>query len=187
MTQSLENFRAFRAAVPLARHREVLDYWLGIRGDRRLPGRQDIRPEEIARPLLSHLGLVDVLPDGRFRFRLIGTALVRFYGRDYTGRIVEDAKAAGYADVLNRLYRLCAERRAVVYSETRSCYRQGFARLMHRLLLPLARDGEAVDMILFSTVPGPVVSGRDLDVLRQAGGDDILAIDPNFHPLVAAA
>lgn len=178
---------ALRPHIVAPELRELLDYWLRIRGGRRLPGRQDVRPEEIPRRLLAHTGLIDVLPGRRFRYRLIGTAMVEFYGRDYTGLVIEEAKSAGYASVLNELYRLCAEAPAVVYSEARSSYRQGAARLMQRLLAPLSRDGEAADMILFSTIPCLAPGASERGDLLRLSGDDVVAIERDFEPYVAAA
>src|SRR5215471_9155517 len=50
-----------------------------------IPGRNDLHPDEM-RSLLPYLFLVDVepVPIG-FRFRLVGTEISRWAGREYTG------------------------------------------------------------------------------------------------------
>jgi hypothetical protein len=174
-----------RERMALPEQRALLDYWLELRGRARMPARRDILPERIPRWLLPHLGLIDVLPEGCFRYRLIGTAMVAFYGRDYTGLLVEQGKARDYAAALNGLYALCARERAPVHAASRLLYRMGETRLMHRLLLPLSADGERVDMLLFSTMPAHAL--REAESLRAPHGDEAVAIDPRFEPAVAAA
>src|ERR1051325_9903462 len=80
-------------------------YWDGKRGARAMPARRDLDPSEIVR-LLPHIYMVDVQSDPlRFRYRLIGTAIVNLLGRDYTGRMV-DAATYGEGQILDRLLRL---------------------------------------------------------------------------------
>src|SRR5215469_5086608 len=80
-------------------------YWDGKRGGRMMPSRRDLDPSEIVK-LLPHIYMVDVLRDPlRFRYRLIGTAICAFLGRDYTGRAV-DAATYGEGDILSRLLQL---------------------------------------------------------------------------------
>src|SRR5262245_24319768 len=53
------------------------DYWLSVAPPDRLPGRQHIAPEDLI-PLLPRLWLLDVYRDPlRFRYRLVGTAVVK--------------------------------------------------------------------------------------------------------------
>lgn len=60
------------------------------RGNRRMASRADFDPVEMPR-LLSSIILIDVESDGaRLRIRLAGTKVVDMYGRDYTGRYLDD-------------------------------------------------------------------------------------------------
>ncbi len=66
--------------------REFLDYWHARAPEDGFPGRSDIRPEEL-KGLLPYFFMVDVLREGGrldFRFRLIGTEIMRIEG-EHTG------------------------------------------------------------------------------------------------------
>jgi hypothetical protein len=65
-------------------NREVLDYWLTIRRDQRIPTRAMFDPKQIPRAL-SHLCILDVLPGQDSILRLVGTAISTLLGRDLTG------------------------------------------------------------------------------------------------------
>jgi hypothetical protein len=68
--------------------RILWSYWKERRGDRQMPARDDIDPIDIP-TILPHLQLVETI-DGRFRFRLAGTAIVEAYGAELTGKYVDD-------------------------------------------------------------------------------------------------
>jgi len=73
--------------------RPVLDYWEGKCVGRKLPRRRDIDPLEL-KAYLSHLFLIDVLPDAEFRYRLVGGEITDRYGRNSAGRTVREIYAA---------------------------------------------------------------------------------------------
>ncbi len=54
-----------------------------------MPARRDIDPVEVP-TLLPHLQLIEIVAGGRFRYRLIGTALAEAFGRDYTGQYPDE-------------------------------------------------------------------------------------------------
>ena len=147
---------ASSAAVPPdcdARIHRVLAYWQSIRpAPDRLPGRQHVEPSDLAE-LLRWVWLVDVQREPpRFRYRLIGTGHRQVMGKDFTGRWIDDVfpdfpQMQGYADFL-----------AVMAGELRHMRRRPEFPVgekfvaMERLLLPLARDGVTVDMMLGFTL-----------------------------------
>ena len=52
-----------------------------------MPARDDIDPVTMPIELLPNIVLVDVLPEARrFRYRVMGTAVARMLGTDWTGR-----------------------------------------------------------------------------------------------------
>lgn len=119
----------------------------------RLPGRQDIDPLDL-KGLLRWIWLLDVerTPSLRFRFRLLGTAHVQAMGRDVTGRYLDEA----FPEINNSA---SLEDYVSVARSGKASYRYGAAqyhvpeyRMIERLMLPLAGDGETVDMILAITV-----------------------------------
>lgn len=68
------------------------EYWrskMGAQGE--VPRRRDIDPSEV-RELLPNLMMVDVERDPlRFRYRLVGTRVVDFSYRDFTGTYLDEA------------------------------------------------------------------------------------------------
>jgi hypothetical protein len=63
-------------------------YWDGKRNGRAMPSRSDIDPIEM-RPYLGNLFIAETLADiVDFRYRLIGSNLVPYYGQDMTGSTV---------------------------------------------------------------------------------------------------
>jgi hypothetical protein len=70
-------------------------YWQSKCHDGQLPSRKDIDPAEIRR-LLAHIALIDVVTEGDgFRFRLVGTKVVRQLSYDPTGQQLSEGAATG--------------------------------------------------------------------------------------------
>ena len=135
-------------------------YWEGKRGDRTMPARRELDPGEIV-PLLPHVYMVDVQRDPlRFRYRLIGTAICNFLGRDYTGRTV-DAATYGEGENLDRLLQLFTTvvetRGPVAYKGNIWYVSDREWRQVEALLLPLSADGVSVNIIFAGYVTvGPI-------------------------------
>lgn len=119
-----------------------------------LPGRQHFDPLDVAL-LMPLVWMLDVVRDAgaiRFRYRLLGTRHVRAMTRDYTGWWVDEAHAnfIGHPYYAHYL-RVCAGhaswRRGRPGFHVHADYYE-----MERVMLPLARDGATVDMILAITV-----------------------------------
>jgi hypothetical protein len=137
-----------------ARVRQLCAYWRRIHTqDGGLPGRQHLDPTDIPR-LLPFIWLADVQRTPlRFRYRLFGTEHVRVLGRDFTGFWIDEAHpnflgAAAYGQF------------AAAAEQATPGYRRGHTLIilpkdylsMERLILPLARDGKQVDMLLAISV-----------------------------------
>ena len=125
------------SAAAARAHEELYAYWAGLRSGPRLPGRGDIKPEDFKR-LLPTVSLIDVRRDPLdFRLRLAGTGLYSVYGREITGRALDDVYNSAAADYWRiELSKIVEERRPAV----------GVQILWLRL--PLATNGVDVDMIL---------------------------------------
>jgi hypothetical protein len=131
------------------RIRRLHDYWCGIHpAEATLPGRQHLEPLDLSE-VLRWVWLIDVQREPlRFRYRLVGTGHRDVMGADFTGRWLDEAfpgfaSLRGYADLV-----------AVAGGEVRYCRRvpnfpveKGLVQ-MERVMLPLARDGVTVDMLL---------------------------------------
>jgi len=135
----------------------LLDYWRDKRQGREMPARADIDPVDL-RAILPFLILVDVLEDGRFRYRLFGTANATAAGRDATGLTVEEfLPRADYAAYIAGLYAEAARERVPVYAESDYLGRPDAVRRAKRLMLPLSADGRRVDIVLCGQVfDGPL-------------------------------
>jgi hypothetical protein len=135
--------------------RRLFDYWRGKGGADRLPGRQDVDPLDIP-DLLPHVTIFDVERGAaglRFRIRLLGTATVELLGSDCTGHYLDEQMLPEDAARIIASYRLVVEERRPHF--WRSYLLTPGREHIHyeRLLLPLARDGRTVDMLLALFVP----------------------------------
>lgn len=132
--------------------KQILDYWLSKKGDRFAPGRADIDPAEIQH-LLPFVGLVDVLRDPmRFRYRLAGTEIVKWYGQELTSRYLDEIDLDGHQSEIIREYEKVAERgeaACAVWDYTRH---DGRHIRYERLALPLSSDGKTIDMLFGGVV-----------------------------------
>lgn len=127
----------------------IVQYWRSIFPPNGLPGRQHLDPRAIP-ALLSNIWMIDVVRFPlRFRFRLLGTSIVDYAGEDNTGKWVDERWPA-FND---------APFRQIVESRQLNWWR-GSPDLrperhyyeLERVRLPMARDGEMVDMLLCLTV-----------------------------------
>jgi len=138
--------------------RDACRYWLSKCGQNPMPRRMDIRPEEL-RALLPYIFLVDVSANHpvEFRFRLVGSEISIWAGKEYTGLTVNETD---YGPQWRRIHDLYLD---VVASRQprRDIYHAAWVGreflYYERFLAPLSSDGETVDM-LFGSLH---VTGRD--------------------------
>lgn len=134
--------------------RAMYKYWQSKRpGPGLLPGRKHIDPTEIPH-LLPSMFLMDVVWNDdrkayRVKFRLIGTAITNYIGRDSTGLFLDEV----YPDP-NKVPSYIAMKAAIERQRITIQYHPPVARPdksfipTERIILPLADDGETVDMVL---------------------------------------
>ncbi len=129
-------------------------YWRSIHPNAGLPGRQHFDPLAI-HSLLPGIWLLDVQREPfRLRYRLVGTEAVDVLGAEVTGQWMDEAHpvVAHQPDYLDRY-------RTVIEQKTPS-WRRGTPRFsihkkyttLENLAVPLAADGETVDMLAVLTV-----------------------------------
>ena len=144
------------------RFRWLFEYWCERVKGAALPGRGDLDPVDFPR-LLGQLNLIDVLAeDGkpRFRYRLCGSLVTGILGQDYTTCFldeIEDSEGCLESpQVLRQVVRAGRphfwQRPAPKDSARFDSYR--------RLLLPLADDGECIDMLLALVIGDPAPHRR---------------------------
>jgi hypothetical protein len=127
----------------------LVDYWLSIHPCKGLPGRQHFDPRAIPK-LLPNIWLLDVFRSPlRLRFRLFGTNIVDYAGEDNTGKWLDERWPEYDANVFKRVI----DTKQPGWSRGPSVLRpeKNYYEL-ERVRLPMARDGETVDMILALTV-----------------------------------
>jgi len=148
----------FRKQLGSKDQRVLLDYWLAKRGGRRMPARADIDPAELV-ALLPNLMLVDVVGDpARFRFRLVGTRVVRASGEDRTGHFFDEYPFfRAYPTVFEQYRQVATEVEPLLATEIFFNREHGTAYDVERLLLPLGPGDARADMLLahFRFMRGP--------------------------------
>jgi len=146
------------AALPAdadSRLRALGELWLAIRPEPALlPARRHFDPLRIEPRVLPYLWLLDVErePQPRFRYRLLGTAHVMAMGADFTGQYLDLAHPSFLASASHADY--------IAVAAGHPSYRRGKPTFhvdksylaMERLALPMADDGERVNMLLAITI-----------------------------------
>lgn len=126
----------------------LLAYWSAKRGDRPAPGRGDLDPLDIP-DLLPIISLIDVLRDPlRFRYRLVGTAVVEAFGRDGTGRFVDDSLYGADAPAVFASFERIATEARPFRRRSRLHYTGSGWLVLEAIELPLVDEAGAVTMIL---------------------------------------
>ncbi|MBL8705340.1 MAG: PAS domain-containing protein [Rhodospirillales bacterium] len=126
-------------------------YWESKRQGRMAPRRADIDPGDI-RSHMPNLLLLDVLPDGDYRYRLVGTALAAGPGRNATGRRISEV--FGDQPEVVRLFTARLDQvvasRAPLFSEGKVYWDGDDGKLRHfeSGSFPLSEDGETVNIVL---------------------------------------
>ncbi len=129
-------------------HEELFAYWASRREGARLPCRANIHPAHFKRHLPT-VSLIDVLPEPQdYRLRLAGTGLYGVYGREITGKTLDEIYNSAAADYWRaELGKVVRDRRPMV-----GVHNLGWRGAAHLsilwLRLPLASNGTDVDMIL---------------------------------------
>ena len=137
------------------RFHTFFDYWCSKAPEGKLPGRQHIDPSEL-RALLPNILIYDVVRvDGRYRFRyrLWGSFVTQLVGADFTGKFIEDAaEPERHADINSVLSAIVTSRQPHFWQQPVPVPNRDFIAYQ-RLALPLARDGETVDMLFCLLLP----------------------------------
>src|SRR5882724_3611992 len=130
----------------------LLADWQVRRQGRLLPSRRDFDPLDL-KYILGKLLLVDVEREPlRFRFRLVGTELAARSGVELTGRTLDDYPSPEYREFMRRRYTQTVDERRPLSSVQTRLVVDDQIRRYEALLLPLAADGETVDMLMIGIV-----------------------------------
>jgi hypothetical protein len=128
---------------------EIYRYWATKRRGRTMPNRADIDPTEIL-ALLPNIFMVNVERDPlRFKYRLIGTAVVGLLGRDFTGRTIDTTNySEQHAAALREIFVAVVDTGRPVGWKGNIFYVPGREWMpIESILLPLGKDGKGVKII----------------------------------------
>jgi hypothetical protein len=154
--------------------REFYDYWQSKRVDLHVPLRADLAVLADLPRLAPHMVVIEVLSDGGFRFRLVGSALVKTMRRDLTSRRID---ASVYGDGAAGIV---AALRSVISSGAPWINRHkvgsdgAAASAAEMLICPVSSDGGAIDQVVGLTRFTPAAG---LDARRTAG----VALEASFE------
>ena len=130
--------------TPMTRYLHM--WWVRSNGGR-LPLKRQWDVTE-HRPIIANLFLTELMPDGEFRFKLIGEDVIKMLGVNNTGKVVKNAHRADYGHALDEYYRsivrdpvckLC--RGSLAFAERDFCR-------FESIDCPLSSDGERVDLVI---------------------------------------
>lgn len=149
------------SATAARAHQEMFAYWASLRRGASLPARVDLHPANMKR-LLPTVSLIDVVKGEPrdYRLRLAGTGLYGVYGREITGRKLEDVYNTAAGDYWRKeLDKVVDERRPGVGVHSLAWRGSPHMSILW-LRLPLASNGKDVDMILgYDAVVGAAAEG----------------------------
>jgi hypothetical protein len=135
------------------RLRQLLEFWLVQRGDRPMPDRSAI--DAIALwEWLGNLALVEADPAGEFKYRVYGTGLAEYYGRDLTGKTTASLRPEVRELVCKEYCAVCDTGQPLLVTHTRRVRDQRM--LVEKLILPFSQDGRVVDRLLAGAYPSGI-------------------------------
>jgi len=142
----------FVASEPRGACAALLEYWLACRHGRDVPARADIDPLSIPR-LLPHIAIYELEGEPvRFRYRLVGTAIVTADGRELTGAYADEMLSPEIREQALQFYREAAATRRGACHDAQYTDHEGRRRHYQRIILPLADPGQPVNKLLIGTV-----------------------------------
>ncbi len=135
---------------------EIFRYWNQKRGDRRMPSRSEIAPEDFVSHLPGIL-LVDVegLDQngvGIFRYRVVGTEEVALRGYDPTGKEVREGFFGPSLEDVLECYDYVRREGIFIYDPLEYETPDGRWRNESTIFLPLSEDGETVSQIMVYSI-----------------------------------
>ena len=131
-------------------------YWRGLADGDGLPARSAILPEEVPRPLLPWILLLDVVSEDGARdylYRLVGTSNAAMIGRDVTGLLATEAFGPRDKAAIVRSYHMSVEGKSPTYWRSAVPHELEHTIPVFRGIFPLSSDGETVDKIMAATIP----------------------------------
>jgi hypothetical protein len=155
------------AAIKNPRLRMLLDHYLEVRRDRRMPSRRDIDALFLG-PVLPIIWVNEYEPAANtFRYRLAGEEVNEIFGLSVSGRLLSDFVAPERFEVTNQAF-LKVIRDEVALLASGPVYRcTDRIALGERLALPLSSDGVTADGIIGATARDTMVDFQTASMSQQ--------------------
>jgi hypothetical protein len=132
------------------RLRRLFAYWTGKKGDRRVPSRADIAPEEIT-DILPWVLLMERVGE-RIRYRLVGDEFRQIYGDKLIGMYLDEIDLDHITAAYIEEYARAARDLVPVVRQWTFTKNSGRHLDYERLILPLSPDDKTVNMYLTGAV-----------------------------------
>ena len=126
----------------------IRDYWMSLRGNRRMPTRPEFDPSAIVR-YLPYVTLVDVFEAPlRFRYRLIGTGITELAGRDATGKwLNKELYGEKLEDILWAYTKCVSEKQPIAVREQVQFVEKTWVTI-DVALFPFGDENDNIDIVL---------------------------------------
>ena len=123
-------------------------HWVGVRGTRTMPRREEIDPIELF-PWLPYVSIMELHYDPfRVRYRVVGTEVARIVGEDFSNRWLHETGWSQSGIALNRLlYERVAESRAPLFGLSTVTWQGKPDHVFQWVLFPLG-EGDVVTYCL---------------------------------------
>lgn len=159
--------------LPDTKLQRLYAYWQELHGDGCIPSRRDIDPVDIP-DLLANIFLLDVVGDAEdFVFRLAGTLVEDAFSMSLRGKSIAEIQRRAGTEIP-------VAHHIEVARGGGPRYREGEMRVagrehwkIQRLLLPLASDGQTIDVLIGGAIflLGGKVNEKAVEPWRFAGKD----------------
>jgi hypothetical protein len=127
------------------RCRTLLRYWNRLRGARAMPKPDEIDPVDL-KSILPHIMMVGISYDPfRAFYRLVGTEIVRFAKRDFTGCYLDSLVFPDHPKDGTIFYKEVVEARCPGFGITYWIVEGTAPRWIEFLICPLSSDGNTID------------------------------------------
>lgn len=128
-------------------NRQLYAYWDGVRKGRAAPRRFEIEPAKIA-PLLPETFIAERGDAGQYRFRLAGTRICEYFGRELRGLNLLDLWDGSDCEAMEMLLQRVFREAAVGQVQFRAYTEIGQNACFELVLLPLVHSGESINRVL---------------------------------------
>lgn len=175
----LMSFQAFLAAIQSPDLRSIALHWAAARGDKRMPGWQDIDPAAIV-PFLPIVWSwkYDSATD-TFTGRLAGDSIVEAFGESLRGKPMKEFFRGRQYDMMFARHKRVVGEPAFARGTGPVFIHAGRYGHGERVIMPLAADGIHGDGIFGATIYGPNPTGPPNEATRQ----NLVAEAVAFFPL----